>query len=71
LRCLSLRHRSPIASRLGGGYDFAVCDQCHTFNNSYSNLGPSYTNDTGIAANQVLTGAREFNVEELEVFELI
>jgi hypothetical protein len=55
----------------GGGHDLHICDQSRTSNGSYSNLGHSYINKTGIAQNQVLTGAREFTVGEIEVFELI
>jgi hypothetical protein len=34
-------------------------------------LGIAYINDTGIAGDQVLTGARNFTVDEIEVFEVI
>jgi hypothetical protein len=34
-------------------------------------LGTSYANDTGIDGKQVLTGAYNFTVKEIEVFEVI
>jgi hypothetical protein len=54
----------------GGGHDLYVCDNCRNANNSCSNLGKVYDNDTQIAGNQVLTGAPYFTVQEIEVFEL-
>jgi hypothetical protein len=54
----------------GDGHTVHVRDQCHTCNNSYSAFASCYANDTGIANNQVLAGARNFTVEEIEVFEV-
>jgi hypothetical protein len=54
----------------GNGDDLCVGDNCRNTNNSYSNLGKVYDNDTQIAGNQVLTGAPNFTVQEIEVFEL-
>jgi hypothetical protein len=57
--------------RFGNGNDFYVCDKGNTCNSSASNLGTTYANDTGIAGNQVLTGAYNFILKEIEVFEVI
>jgi hypothetical protein len=54
-----------------GHQDLAVCGQCHSVNSSYSNVGNGYINDTGIPGNQVLSGAQNFTVAEIEVFEVI
>jgi hypothetical protein len=54
----------------GANHDLYVCTQCHTQNNSYSTLGNTYTNDTGIAGTAVLTGEKNFFVKEIEVFEV-
>jgi hypothetical protein len=54
-----------------GNADLYVCDKCQTSTSSYSILGSVYVNDTGIAGNQVLTGAQNFTVAEIEVFEVI
>jgi hypothetical protein len=51
--------------------DLYVCSQCQTSSNSYSHLGKAYVNDTGISGNHVLTGSKDFLVEEIEVFEVI
>jgi hypothetical protein len=62
---------SSYGPTFGSGYDFHLCDQCQSVNDSYSILGNSYANDTGIAGNQVLTGAEHFTVKEIEVFEVV
>jgi hypothetical protein len=54
-----------------GGTALCVCDKCQSSNSSYSTLGNYSDNDTGIQGNQVLTGAQNFTVKEIEVFELI
>jgi hypothetical protein len=55
----------------GYGCDFHVCDKCQNSNNSYSNLGITYANETGIEGKQVLTGAYNFTAKEIEVFEVV
>jgi hypothetical protein len=45
----------------GRNNDISVCD-------SYTNLGGSFVNDTGIEGKQVLTGEYRFQVKEIEVF---
>jgi hypothetical protein len=51
--------------------DLQVCDECDSCNKSCSRLGRSYTNDTGKSGNEVLTGAEDFTVKEIEVFEVV
>jgi hypothetical protein len=50
------------------GNDIDVADSCNENTYSSTNLGCSYTNDTGIDGNQVFTGERNFQVKEIEVF---
>jgi hypothetical protein len=54
----------------GGGSDIAVLDDCNTNTTSYAHFGYSYTNDTGLDADVVLTGSKGFQVKEIEVFEI-
>jgi hypothetical protein len=54
----------------GGGHDLVVCDNCRNANSSWSSLGTTSENDTQIAGNQILTGAYNFTVQEIEIFEL-
>jgi hypothetical protein len=54
----------------GGNHDLCICNDCNTQKTSYSNLGGTYTNDTGLAGSAVLTGSRNFLVREIEVFEV-
>jgi hypothetical protein len=62
---------SMYGPTFGGGHDFHVCDECHTSNSNYSNFGHTYRNDTGIDGARVLTGASNFTVKEIEVFEVM
>jgi hypothetical protein len=55
----------------GGNADLYVCDECHRSAGSYSYLGGTYANDTGIDGKQVFTGSCHFTVKEIEVFEVI
>jgi hypothetical protein len=64
-------HNASYGPTFGAGHDFYVCDECRNSNNSYSTFGNSYANDTGIGGQQVLTGAYNFTVEEIEVFEVM
>jgi hypothetical protein len=53
------------------GYeDITVSDNCNTNTSSYTYLGSSYANDTGLDGRIVFTGSRNFKVEEIEVFEI-
>jgi hypothetical protein len=55
--------------RFGRGHDLSVYG--NSSNGGCSGLGTTYANDTGISGNQVLTGAKEFTVKEVEVFEVV
>jgi hypothetical protein len=55
----------------GHGHDLHVCDECHSSTGSYARLGYAYANDSGISEYLVFTGAQNFTVEEIEVFEVI
>jgi hypothetical protein len=52
------------------GNDIAVCDNCNANTSSFTALGNSYTNDTGLDQFVVFTGSRGFQVKEIEVFEI-
>jgi hypothetical protein len=62
---------SGYGPTFGRTTDLHVCNQSQTCNNSYSYLLHTYGNDTGIAGNQVLTGAQYFTSKEIEVFEVV
>jgi hypothetical protein len=61
--------RGPV---FGGGWscEIIVSDNCSTNNDSFSSIGHSYTNDTGLNGNIVFTGSRNFKVTEIEVFKI-
>jgi hypothetical protein len=61
---------SSYGPTFGNGFDLYVCDQCQSSNNNCSNFGTGYVNDTGIDGRQVLAGAYNFTVEEIEVFQV-
>jgi hypothetical protein len=52
------------------GNDIGVSDNCNTNNDSNIYFGHSYTNDTGLDGKVVFTGAQNFQVKEIEVFEI-
>jgi hypothetical protein len=52
----------------GCGHDIHVANGCNGNANSYTNLGRSFTNDTGIDGKEVLIGAYNFTVKEIEDF---
>jgi hypothetical protein len=56
---------------LGSNADIRVVDNCNMNANSYTNLGSSYTNRTGRGSKTVFTGASQFQVKEIDVFEII
>jgi hypothetical protein len=53
-----------------GPCDMAVSNDCNANTSSSTSLGYSYTNETGLDADVVLTGSYNFQVEEIEVFEI-
>jgi hypothetical protein len=50
--------------------DIYVSDNCNTNTRSCTSLGRVYTNDTGLHGEVVFTGSRDFQVKEIEVFEI-
>jgi hypothetical protein len=54
----------------GRGCDIAVSDNCNRNTGSYSVLNGSYTNDTALDGRIIFTGSRNFQVKEIEVFEI-
>jgi hypothetical protein len=51
--------------------DICVADKCNENMNSYtSNFGNGYANDTGLDGKSFFTGSRDFQVKEIEVFEI-
>jgi hypothetical protein len=50
--------------------DIYVFDNCNTNTNSYTELGNTYTNNTGLIAQIVFAGSWKFQVAEIEVFEI-
>jgi hypothetical protein len=65
---------SAIACRSGLGPEFwddiAIQTRCNRNANSYTNLGSSYITDTGMDGRIVLTGSKNFQVQEIETFEI-
>jgi hypothetical protein len=61
-----IRVRDNSSSTRDSIVDFGVSDNC----NSWTNLGTSYTNDTGLDGKTFFTGSRNFQVKEIEVFEI-
>jgi hypothetical protein len=55
----------------GAGHDLKVWDPGDSGSRSYSVLGATYANDTGIADAAVLTGGQFFVTKEVEVFEVM
>jgi hypothetical protein len=54
----------------GCGHDIRVNDNCNTVKSSYTNVGVTFENRTGIDGKVVLDGEYNFTVQEIEVFEL-
>jgi hypothetical protein len=51
--------------------EMVVYDNCNTNTDSGTFLGTSYNNDTGLDRRIVFTGSGNFQVTEIEVFEII
>ena len=51
----------------GAGHDLHFCDNCAHTSGSYSDLGNSYQNDGNM---MLLCGIRNFQILELEVFQI-
>jgi hypothetical protein len=54
----------------GAVADMRVSDGCNSSANSHTDLGHMYTNDTGLDEDIVFTGSKDFQVREIEVFEI-
>jgi hypothetical protein len=50
--------------------DISVHDNCNANTYSFTSLGSSYTNSTGIEGKAFFTGSQNFTVNEIEVFEI-
>jgi hypothetical protein len=50
--------------------DMFVSDNCNTNSGSFTSLGAAYANDTGLDDETVFTGSENFQVKEIEVFEI-
>jgi hypothetical protein len=59
---------SSYGPTFGGGQDIYVANGCNENSSSFTNLGNTFTNDTGIHGQQVFTGEVHFIVKEIEVF---
>jgi hypothetical protein len=66
-------HAILCCSRSGPNFgDIYVCDQCNEkAESTTSTFGRSYKNDTKINDDRFFTGSNEFQVKEIEVFEII
>jgi hypothetical protein len=51
--------------------DICVSDNCSTKKDRSISLGPSYTNATGLRGNIVFTGSEYFQVQAIEVIEVV
>jgi hypothetical protein len=51
-------------------YDIGVHDNCNASTINWTSLGTSYTNDTGLDGREFFTGSYNFQVKEIEVFEI-
>jgi hypothetical protein len=55
----------------GNSNDLYIADNCNQNLNNASNLGVNFTNNTGQPGHLFLTGANNFQVKEIEVFQII
>jgi hypothetical protein len=55
---------------VGDVSDMGVYDNCNAKANSFTSFGISYTNDTGLDEKMIFTGLENFQVKEIEVFEI-
>jgi hypothetical protein len=55
----------------GGGYDIYVFDNCNAdVSTNWSSFGSSYINNTGLDGTKFFAGSKQFQVKEIEVFEI-
>jgi hypothetical protein len=60
---------SGFGPSFGNGGDIRVFNNCNA-NTSYTSPGGTYINDTGLKGNIVFTGSEDFQVKEIEAFEI-
>jgi hypothetical protein len=68
-----MKHQAILCSYFSGPYfyDFSVSNTCSTNTNSSTEyFGYRYTNDTGLGSDTFFTGSKQFQVKEIEVFEI-
>jgi hypothetical protein len=66
------RDKAIFCDSFGGPHfgDIEVKDKCNANTMSLTYFGTRYTNDTGLDGNTFFTGSRDFQVKEIEVFEI-
>jgi hypothetical protein len=66
------KQRAVCSNSEWGPYfrDVRVSDNCNANTSSSASLGDVYTNDTGLNEDTVFTGSKNFQVKEIEVFEI-
>jgi hypothetical protein len=50
--------------------DIYIADECNATAESFTQIGAAYRSDCEVEGQELLTGARQFTVREIEVFEL-
>ena len=58
---------SSYGPTFGNGYDFYICDNCNTKNDSYNNTDSSYSTNEKKCA---MAGTYNFLVKDYEVYQL-
>jgi uncharacterized small protein (DUF1192 family) len=51
-------------------WDLAICDSCDSRRNSFGDLGKNYENNTRLDGQELFTQEMNFQVQEIEVFEI-
>jgi hypothetical protein len=62
---------SDYGPYFGSGADICVSDKCNVNADIYSSFGYTYKNDSGVEGEKLFAGSRNFEVKEIEVFEII
>jgi hypothetical protein len=66
---MAIKCDSDVGPCFGDG-EVEISDNCNANTDSYTSLGYSYINDTGLDGDSVFTGSGDFTVKEIEVFEI-
>jgi hypothetical protein len=61
---------SSYGSTFGGDCDIRAANACNNHTNSSTNLGYSYSNDTGIVANRFFASEGNFTMKQVKVFHV-